>query len=54
MPDIIIGKEVLVISQKKEESAFVIDIDDEYRLVVRFDDNTVTNLSFEEISTVLK
>lgn len=50
----VIGKEVLVISQEKEKSAFVIDIDDEYRLVVRFDDNTVTNLSFGEISTVLK
>lgn len=51
----VIGKEILVISQQEEKSAFAVDIDEEYRLIVRFDDNSpLTSLSSGEISTVLK
>ncbi len=50
----VIGTEVLVIGPSTSENALAIGVDDECRLVVRFNDGTVKHLSSGEISVRIK
>ncbi len=50
----VIGKEVLVIGPSKSENALAIGVDDECRLVVRYNDGTEKPLSSGEISVRIK
>ena len=48
----LIGEKVVVVSHNEEKSASVIDIDDEFRLIVKFDDDSVQSINSGEVRIV--
>lgn len=46
----VLGKEIAVISFNKQKKAVALDIDDEFRLIVKYEDNKIETLSSGEIS----
>ena len=46
-----LGKEILVLTGGTEKKALALDVDDQCRLLVRYEDGTEAALSYGEIST---